>query len=157
MSVVAPVTNTSNPKATIKGVNAADYYLDYKRRGSHLNLERQDQQRAETVVTWYNAMATADERSDFSDPTKDKGAQRRILKHITKLIKERLYDAFASANVTIPRSVKPDSKDPGMNWIADRLAQLKKLDPPVNIVATSQSFAAFRENARATNKRQRTS
>lgn len=129
-----PYTTGADAKESLKGVHAAEYYLDYKRRGGvHSNLVRQDKDRAEVVVAWYDSMATADERANFGDKTKERGAQRRRVGHITDLIKERFYDTFDALpdleepkfNMKMPPSVKSD-KQPGMNWISDRIKELQK-------------------------------
>ena len=163
----ASLGGTAPPPAvrSIKGVVAADYYLDYKRRGgAHLNLDRQDLKRAELVVAWLDAMATPEERASFADASLDRADRREAVRHLTELVKRRFYDAFADhmKNVDtaakIPPSVRPGSKEPGMNWIADRIDQLKKLQPPVTILPNAEAFADFRQSkpdATHTNKRPR--
>ena len=95
------------PTQSLKSVHAAEYYLDNKRRGgAHLNLGQQDKARADLIVAWYDGMATADELADFSHKTKERGAQRHRVGHITDLIKERFYDTFDA----LPNLEKPKLK-----------------------------------------------
>jgi len=127
-----PCTTGADAKESLKGVHAAEYYREYKRRGGvHSNLVRQDKDRAEVVVAWYDGTATADERADFGGKTKERGALRRRVGHITDLIKERFYDTFGALpdlekpkfKMKVPPSVKND-KQPGTNWISDRIKEL---------------------------------
>ena len=182
-TTVAPQSEPQPEKESIKGLSAGDYYLDFKRRGgAHLNLGRQDRDRADVVVAWYDAMA-GDEVVDFSDSEQDRETQRRRVGHLTDLIKEHFYNAFdALPNLTnpelkmrIPPSTK-NSKEPGMNWIPDRIADLRKIKKSIiastnidsgrkddlmasidtSITVSATAFSDFRENALATNKRRRT-
>ena len=96
---------------SLKGVHAAEFYLEYKRRGGvHSNLVRQDEDHAEVVVASCDGMATVDERADFGDKTQERGAQRRRVGHITELIKERsLRHLRHSAR---PRETEIQDEDP---------------------------------------------
>ena len=102
---------------------------------------------------------------------------------ITDLIKERFYDTFDALpdleepkfNMKMPPSVK-GNKQSGMNWIPGRIKELQKIMNKItpshpdldrsreielkaiidtSITVFSSAFAAFREGARATNKRRR--
>mmetsp|Transcript_18336 Transcript_18336/g.57683 ORF Transcript_18336/g.57683 Transcript_18336/m.57683 type:complete len:591 (+) Transcript_18336:611-2383(+) len=154
-SLLAPYAGNPTPTPQLKGMSAADYYVDFKQRKAHANLGRQNRTRAELTVAWLDAMATPAEHAHLSDPEKDRGEQRRVARHLTELIKELFFNAFKahpSTRAKPPRSVKQGSPALGMNWIPDRLKELGKLTPPVLITPSQVAFATFRARARATER-----
>mmetsp|Transcript_3713 Transcript_3713/g.5661 ORF Transcript_3713/g.5661 Transcript_3713/m.5661 type:complete len:352 (-) Transcript_3713:87-1142(-) len=159
-----PFMSGARPTANLFGVQAVDYYLDYIRRGrSHLPLNSRDRLRAEHVVFWFSAMATEDEKVSFGNTGIDRGISRGQVVEIKKLIMEYIkYKGYVShteiknKKKELPcclRKTDYNKKKMGMNFIDDRLKDLKRLNPPVTLIASSEAFQPWRSTERSVRQR----
>mmetsp|Transcript_22130 Transcript_22130/g.26615 ORF Transcript_22130/g.26615 Transcript_22130/m.26615 type:complete len:272 (-) Transcript_22130:201-1016(-) len=159
-----PFIAGARPTTSLAGMHAVDYYLDYMRRGrSHLLLEPRDKLRAQQVVLWFNAMATEDEKVSFGNTGIDRGISRGQVVEIKKLIMEYIkYKGYVShteiknKKKELPcclRKTDYNKKKMGMNFIDDRLKDLKRLNPPVTLIASSEAFQPWRSTERSVRQR----
>mmetsp|Transcript_16693 Transcript_16693/g.21713 ORF Transcript_16693/g.21713 Transcript_16693/m.21713 type:complete len:269 (+) Transcript_16693:1492-2298(+) len=156
-----PFIAGARPTTSLAGMHAVDYYLDYMRRGrSHLPLNSRDRLRAEHVVFWFSAMATEDEKVSFGNTGIDRGISRGQVVEIKKLIMEYIkYKGYVShteiknKKKELPCCLRDYNKKMGMNFIDDRLKDLKRLNPPVTLIASSEAFQPWRSTERSVRQR----
>ena len=126
-------------------------------------LSRQVRVKGVQVLTWYNAMATDDEKL-LLKPAKpghalpNSGDRRRTTDRLHKLVVARICEGFGAGNV--PRELCKGNLS--VFSLDNRLRALKALKPPVVIVPNKEAFAKWRavyeaqEQEGLSSKRQRT-
>ena len=165
--LIPPVAGGTEPTPTpieIKA-EAGDFYANCMARGGALppGLSRQDRDKGEQVMDWFNAMATDDEklllkpaRPGHALPSS--GDRRRTTERLHKLVVARLCAAFGQ---NVPRELGKGKL--GVFPLDNRLRALKALKPSITVVPNKAAFAVWRSKHEAdealsqgsSNKRQR--
>ena len=137
-----------NPQLSLAKMSAVDFVFAYP-HGAPSSISKQDKARATQTYKWFMLMATSEEATALKAATRtgpegNSGNKRVILKRLNNMILDLLRNAFdAHPTASMPSSLKKNSLL-GMNYIADRLRQLKmqtpetvskKLDPTSKISA----------------------
>ena len=130
----------------LKDAVAGEFYANCMARGGSIaGLGKQDRARAELVMTWFNAMATDDEKLVLK-PAKaghaipSEGERRRTTMRLHKLVVARLCDAFGEK---VPRELGKGQLS--ATSLENRVRALKDLTPPVVLTVTAAAFAKWRE------------
>jgi hypothetical protein len=114
-------------------MSAVDFVFAYP-HGAPSSISKQDKARATQTYKWFMLMATSEEATALKAATRtgpggNSGNKRIILKRLNNMILDLLRNAFdAHPTASMPSSLKKNSLL-GMNYIADRLRQLKNADP----------------------------
>ena len=112
-------------------MKAKAFYLRCMAKGGALpSFERkQEKNKGEICMKWFNAVATADEKATLKPPLTgkpDEGARRRLVDKLHGLIVARLTAAFdATANIEVPRDLQKDNYELPAAGIVTHLDKLK--------------------------------
>ena len=113
--------------------------------------QKQQKPKAELLMKWFNAMATAEEKVILKPPAPatagepaqkpDDGKRRAICIYLNRLIVERLIQAYEEASTTVPRDFKKEGYMLPASGIATHAeASLKK----AGCVPETSMFASWR-------------
>ena len=146
ISTVVGGTEATPATIEIKGAEVGDFYANCMARGGGLppGISRQDKDKGDQVMEWFNAMATDDEKL-LLKPVKpghalpSSGDRRRTAVRLHKLVVARLSEAFGDH---VPRELGKGNL--AVYSLDNRLRALKALTPPITITPNKYAFATWR-------------
>ena len=121
------------PVVSLNGKSAQEYFVEYMQRGrTHPLLTNPDRERANTVMSWFLAMAKPDELELLAplpisgQQPVDQGKKMKAAKVLHSLVVERLRSAFSDAGAQLPRGLKGKNVVLLMTSIETQKKALKK-------------------------------
>jgi len=140
-----PSAGTPSPALTLSGVRAAELYMDVMERGGGRGgYADGDAYRVRLVMSWFNAMATQEERVFLTSRDFD-GKRFRVVARLHELVVARLVKAFG---VECPKKMKAQRFELGAGALEGRLKELKNRCG-VTVVVDATEFQAFRKEYEA--------
>jgi len=149
---VGSVADLGTPRfVSLKGKEAPAFYLECLKRGGALPpLSGQDKSRGEMVFSWFDAMATDDERARLRSTATDEADRTALAKQINDLILRYLGQIYEDLEVNkVPPMLGPPKtgkkrKVMKCSSIEDQLKGIRPKRP--NIKADRVAFAEFRRS-----------
>ena len=133
---------------TIKGVDAPDFYVRCMQLGGSLpaGLSSQDSSRANTMLQWFNAMATAGEKTQLlptvgSDQTLSDRDKHALALKLDGLIQDRFACAYRDLGIDVPTQLLPQDKK-----------GKKRRRPPMKVGSISDRMASIKSDAKKRKK-----
>jgi hypothetical protein len=145
--------NTASPQETMSTRGAGEFFQSCMAKGGTLPpMDIKEKQGGNMCLNWFKSMATAEERTVLSPPTKanvvpDEGERRRIVTNLTLLVASRLGAAFTDNKLEVPSTLKKIVSRRGIGLFAGaihgRVRDLKK--HAICVTPDEYAFLKWRE------------
>jgi hypothetical protein len=147
-AVMSHAASWQHPTTTAR-LLAHDFYFHVCAEGAvPSTLTGGHRTRAEKCMTFFNAMATKEEREEMRNTSTGSIGSRRVLaEKLSKLVLGRVIDGFLEvkkrdSSYKIPPKLKKAGKDLLVGAVEERALELKKLQ--INIIPDSSQFQIWR-------------
>ncbi len=125
-----------DPVESLNGKLATEFYLEYKIRGSLPSLSKSDKSRGQLLVDWFDACATPQERLQLAAQPEDTGPLRIIVKHLQRLVVQKLVATYQEAGLNVPRDVLKGCSNMSVGSLESRIIGLRQRGVTVPIPGT---------------------
>ena len=142
-----PATAQASPAVSLTGAKAHTFYDETMAKGGALPVmvSKQHKAKAELCMSFFNGMATAEERAQLTPPVAtapalEDGERRRLVARLHQAVIARLTAGYEAARVTVPRDYAKGDYNLPATGIASAVEALKG-----KVIFDPSTFEAWRE------------